>query len=417
MLSGIVESISDGSYSEATNCFRWLDYSNENPVVVVFSKNSPYYADKFLQSFLLKHGTYETEGDLYDNVRSLKEAFTERSGLVDVANGPLTEDHVNRLLRKYIQDELFFQAFSSSKISRYLAQAEQVLTDFLLKDELFVGVPLVFEMAIRGNAEAGLKEREDENRENILTALRAPGHLPDLPEDISTFEPTFVPLEGQSQASQDEQRKALNICCNAIDKLFDENVSHVRSPSLHGPPGTGKSHIMFQAIAYALSKGLNCLTTALTSERAQILGGVHYHSAFCIPVEKDETVINYAAQAEKALTTLLRSPEKYCFLKRLDCIFFDELGMINSAQLAQMDHILRRVKGNNVPYGGALLFSTGDNKQIRPIEGNSVWSSNLLITSHDLLYFQNPVRCCGDENLERFIRLSRKNLPYNSADM
>ena len=91
--------------------------------------------------------------------------------------------------------------------------------------------------------------------------------------------------------------------------------------------------------------------------------------------------------------------------------------MINSAQLAQMDHILRRVKGNNVPYGGALLFSSGDNKQIRPIEGNSVWSSNLLITSHDVLYFHNPVRCCGDVNLERFITLSRKNLQYDSSDM
>ena len=410
LLAGLSSALAEAG-GDTSHFNRWLDATNTNPVVVIFSKNDPYHADKFLVSFLLKHGSYECEADLFD-VENLKKSFSRSGLLPDVPFYDLT--HVNKLLRIYIFEELLFQAFSSVKISRYLTQAKQVFTDFLVNGEIFTGVPLVLERAIQESASQELQEMEQEISNSILKALRSEIELPD---NIHGYVPRLVSLPGQSEASLNEQKNALNVCMNAIDKMLDENRHHIRSPTLHGAPGCGKTYLLYQTLAYALGKGLRVLTMALTSQRAQMLGGYHMHSVFCIPVDKTQLTPNYNSLADKAMNNLMRSPVKFCFLKRLDAIFFDEIGMISNADLGMMDHILRRVKGIKKPYGGCLFYSSGDNRQIKPIAGGSVWRSNLLITSHDVLYLKHPVRCAGDDHLESFIRKCRENLPYNSPKL
>jgi hypothetical protein len=44
---------------------------------------------------------------------------------------------------------------------------------------------------------------------------------------------------------------------------------------------------------YALSKELLTVTTVLTAESSQLLGGKHLHVMFCLPLQK----ANYKAQA------------------------------------------------------------------------------------------------------------------------
>ena len=64
-----------------------------------------------------------------------------------------------------------------------------------------------------------------------------------------------------------------------------------------------------------------------------------------------------------------------------------------------------------------LVFATGDNKQIKPIRGNTVWNSNLLLTSHDICYLNESVRCGDDAYLKEILQLSRKeNLTEEELD-
>ena len=92
------------------------------------------------------------------------------------------------------------------------------------------------------------------------------------------------------------------------------------------------------AATYAISKGLNVVVTALLSDRAVALGGVHIHLLFKIPVTSYKASVQ--RMAELAIIKLHKNPKHLCHLKSIDVICCDESGQISSEMWSVIDIIL-----------------------------------------------------------------------------
>ena len=74
----------------------------------------------------------------------------------------------------------------------------------------------------------------------------------------------------QSIASFSEQKQSIILCKDAIDSYCDINhqSKFTKSIIVRGHPGAGKTFCMLYAALYAISKGLNIVTTSQMAKRA-----------------------------------------------------------------------------------------------------------------------------------------------------
>ena len=136
------------------------------------------------------------------------------------------------------------------------------------------------------------------------------------PQLCSAFRPIFNILPDQTNESFHEKTNALNICLSKIDELFLEHTQFVKGPLLCGPPGAGKRYILYNLFSHSIARNLRVMTTAYTSERAQALGGVHFHSLFSVPVIEKQVTFGFGELLEAALANLYRNIDKFCFDKQ-----------------------------------------------------------------------------------------------------
>jgi adenylate kinase len=103
-----------------------------------------------------------------------------------------------------------------------------------------------------------------------------------------------------------------------------------------GGPGTGKTTSGQITVVMAISRGLVMGIMAIMSVQAKQLGGVHVSSLFCIPVNE------YASPqrlAEMALMKLFRRPKLMAYLRQMDVLYFDELGLLSDKIMSMLDII------------------------------------------------------------------------------
>ena len=111
--------------------------------------------------------------------------------------------------------------------------------------------------------------------------------------------------------------------------------------------------------------------------------------------------------AEIALTTLTSKYNKYYFLQVLDVIFIDEIGQVSAELIATLDIVLRKLKRNDIFFGGILIISTMDHKQQAPIKGRPLLTSPHVLTCFDAYMLQQSVRANDDKNLSEIQDISR----------
>jgi ATP-dependent DNA helicase PIF1 len=64
-------------------------------------------------------------------------------------------------------------------------------------------------------------------------------------------------------------------------------------------------------------------------------------------------------------------------LKKLLVIIIDKVSMVEAELLDFVSSIFRRLKGNNLPFGGMHVITFGDLIQLPPIEGQKVWKAEV----------------------------------------
>lgn len=120
-----------------------------------------------------------------------------------------------------------------------------------------------------------------------------------------------------------------------------------------GSAGTGKSFLL-RAIR---EKYPHIVVTASTGVAALNVGGNTVHSVF-LP--------NLYYSINKIIG-LLRITKRIQLIESMEMLAIDEISMLDGRLLDQIDAILKRVKGNDKPFGGVQVIAIGDFFQLPPV--------------------------------------------------
>lgn len=395
---------------------RFVD-NNSKRRVVVFSSPLPHFGHKFLIHLLYSLGRFETEVDLF-SCGNLARSFriAELVGDDETKRG----EEIAGILRRYITEQLLYIPGGTRTFDRDVCNAKNCLTELLEENNIvYAATPLVLDRAISCRMYRECEEELKDTRGRLIEAL-SNMNIPGLPseEDLRRasadepleWRPEIHRAEEQSMDSLRSQEVAMDSCVKHIDIYLSGSVAYQRGLLLCGPAGSGKTHVIAQAAAYGLSKGLHVLFTSLAAERSCALGGRHIHSVFKIPIHYTTT----SAAAESAIGKLGATSTGLKFLECLDMIIFDEIGTIPVDILDVIDRILQYVHGSSGPYGGKIIFATGDHLQLPPIRKASIFTGTMLLTTFKPVVLVGEVRAATCKYLKRVLEIMRKTPPSST---
>ena len=211
----------------------------------------------------------------------------------------------------------------------------------------------------------------------------------------------------QSEESYNEQLIAVKHCVSVIDRYcsIEHQYTFQKSVVLVGAPGSGKSFINNSYLPiYAISKGLNVTSMTVMSKRGINVGGGHIHKDFCLQVSEYGTPHD---RADRAITNLMRNPVKLFYLQSLNVIFIDEIGQISADMKSVLDIILRKIRDNNIFFGGLLIIATMDHRQLAPVSGHPFLVASDILTCFEFVRLNYSIRASGDPEFQRLQFLSR----------
>lgn len=171
-------------------------------------------------------------------------------------------------------------------------------------------------------------------------------------------------------------------------------VQHSARPIyLTGKAGTGKTTLLRQIVQETYKQ---CIVTAPTGIAALNAGGVTLHSLFQIaggfflPEEPrhrptDEYITPKSYWRQNKMTVARRQ-----LLTRLELLIIDEVSMLRADLLDLIDHILRRIRKSQLPFGGVQVLFIGDLLQLPPVVRPSEWTY-LAPYYEGLFFFQSRV--------------------------
>ena len=409
--------ILDNLLDEDVNC--------EHLPCPVYSYVKPTTGPSFLHHILVSMGQYETEIDLIMH-NSIRESFRYAKLIGDGESENELRSYSDGLLREWIKCQLQFFPNSLRLLALWIVVAGNLFDSIILRNEIpMTDMPPVQLSTILGNNDDMMQSYLKEVQIILAKAiLREIGqdmidkcNVP-CEEEFETCTKTnqlawnaldqFKKNSGQSEANFVEQRFAIKICSETVDKYINlwDLKTLTKNIGIRGFPGSGKTWCSLYCALYAMSKGLHVLTTALLAKRAINLGGIHYHKLFCLPIGRN---LNVQRKAELAILKLLRNPKQLNLLLSLDVLICDELGQTSAEFWATIDIILRRIRNTNIYLGGVLIIGTIDHTQIQPIEGRPFLTATHMLSCWRMIALRNSIRASTDLNFQRIQEIARKS--------
>uniref|UniRef100_A0A914YJG7 ATP-dependent DNA helicase n=1 Tax=Panagrolaimus superbus TaxID=310955 RepID=A0A914YJG7_9BILA len=139
-----------------------------------------------------------------------------------------------------------------------------------------------------------------------------------------------------------------------------------------GPGGCGKSYLFNVIRKIALGYGKKAMVMAWSGIAASLYPfGRTCHNGFKLefPFENDSN------------SGIKPSSPQGQLLKELDIIIWDEFPMAPKRALEVVDGKLREIMGNDIPFGGKILLTGGDFRQIAPIVENGTRQETINTSS------------------------------------
>lgn len=155
---------------------------------------------------------------------------------------------------------------------------------------------------------------------------------------------------------------------------------------LTGEPGSGKTHIINQYIAWLRKQGVEPAVTASTGIAATHVQGMTIHSWSGIGIKKDisDWDVEAIASKEKTAGRIIKAK----------VLIIDEISMLDARTLESVDKVLRTLKHKVLqqeePFGGLQVIFVGDFFQLPPVSKNR--GTNFAFESH-AWKDANPVVC------------------------
>lgn len=193
-----------------------------------------------------------------------------------------------------------------------------------------------------------------------------------------------------------------------INEQFEQVLNFVnqtnKSVFITGKAGTGKTTLL----KYIKSNTFKQLAIiAPTGVAAINAGGSTIHSFFQFsfgPFLPNFTNTNQINYLHRPLHVQKYNINKINLLKRLDLLIIDEISMVRSDMIDQIDVTLRQVRKNyKRPFGGVQVLFIGDMFQLPPIVSDEEWRT--LVDSYKSAYFFDSYAV--RENYPVFIELTK----------
>ncbi|ESU30046.1 putative helicase [Flavobacterium limnosediminis JC2902] len=152
-----------------------------------------------------------------------------------------------------------------------------------------------------------------------------------------------------------------------------------KSIFLTGKAGTGKTTLLREIIA---TTHKNTVVVAPTGIAALNAGGVTIHSMFQLPFAAfipDSKPLPYFSEFVKFenQVSLARhfnmSAMKRAVIRNMELLVIDEVSMLRADTLDAMDFMMRKVRLNERPFGGAQVLYIGDLLQLPPVVKSEEW--------------------------------------------
>ena len=157
----------------------------------------------------------------------------------------------------------------------------------------------------------------------------------------------------------DEQQSFVQLVKDALDNKTDKRLFFLSAPG-----GTGKTTVLSVIAAHCHTKKIETRNVAFTGIASGLLiRGQTSHRAFGIPLNKEPhetTTSNIKLQSKQAQD-----------LANVELIMWDECSMIAGWQLEVVDHLMRKVKNCDLPFGGCVVILAGDLRQLPPVLKNA----------------------------------------------
>ena len=354
---------------------------------------------KFLIHLVLSYGHFETEIDLF-NQSSMLEVF-QAAELIPF-KAIYNEQDAHDIIRMYVLKELKFLPGASRSFDRHMISSFDLLTNLLTQNcVLNEPLPPTLHSSISEKAATVYNQFSLQKRlQSIQGCL-----LNDALEPLRTYQDQFVNAssvqpfdfnfsvpraDGQSNDSFDFQCRVFQKVQKELDDYIHRNEGFVKHQLFMGRPGSGKTLLCTLLFLKAVAKGLNCSITCLSGERAQQLGGEHIHKMIKCRVNMKNPIPD--VMDCQSISSLMKDVTRFTDLERLDVLFIDEIGQVNSELFSAMEIVLQNVRDNRLPMGGVFTIMTGDPKQLKPPDGSLIWLSPKMLTNFDFHYFQHYVR-------------------------
>ncbi len=200
-----------------------------------------------------------------------------------------------------------------------------------------------------------------------------------------------------------DQQRALDVI------LSDYNVF------LTGPPGSGKSFLLKQAIQEFQKMNKIVAITASTGIASSQIDGITLHSWSNIS-EYTRSKTFYDFESDKELT------KRY---KSVDVLIIDEISMIDCDLFERINNMAKFLRKSSKVFGGIKLVLVGDFFQLPPV--NSSINKNLLYLFESSLWNELNLKICYlntqyrqqvDNSLTKILyRIRSGNLDIKSLDL
>ena len=188
--------------------------------------------------------------------------------------------------------------------------------------------------------------------------------------------PNADELKENTRSLDEYQREVVNIGIKYAKDIVKARKENNNSPAaplimIHGGAGAGKSTVIkvlaqwMQKILQKEGDEIDCpcvIKTAFTGTAASNIEGQTLHASFGFAFDNKHYSLSDKSRDQKKAA-----------LKNLKIVIIDEVSMMKSDMLYQLDLRLQEITGKvGIPFGGIAIFAFGDMMQLKPCMGHYI---------------------------------------------